>query len=189
MATLTALYDACVLYPAPLRDLLVSLGGIGIFRARWSDRIHKEWIDNLLRERPDLTRKALERTQELMDKAVLDCLVMNYENLIPSLKLPDKDDRHVLAAAIRGRADVIVTMNLKHFPAKVLSEYSLEAQHPDEFVAHLLDLHPGAVCGALHEMRKRLTKPSKTPKEFLNTLERQGLAETVAALRQFKDLL
>jgi hypothetical protein len=104
----------------------------GLFRAKWSNAVHEEWITNLLKNRPDITRQKLERTRRLMDKAALDALVEGYEDLIPSLSLPDKNDRHVLAAAIRGEAQVIVTMNLKDFPNEILQKYEIEAQHPDE---------------------------------------------------------
>lgn len=120
MAKFTAIFDACVLYPAPLRDLLMSLALTGLFRAKWTAAIHEEWIGNLLRNRDDLTRPQLERTRDLMDRAVPDALVAGYEELIDPLTLPDPDDRHVLAAAIRGRADVIVTSNLKDFPETAL---------------------------------------------------------------------
>src|SRR5277367_2343591 len=87
----------------------------GLFRARWSADVHEEWISSLLRKRPDLTRDKLERTRRLMDQHARDALVTGYEDLIPGLRLPDPDDRHVLAAAIRSHADVIVTMNLRDF--------------------------------------------------------------------------
>ena len=101
-----------------------------------------------MEERPDLTREKLERTRALMDLHATDALVTGYEDLIPGLQLPDPDDRHVLAAAIRGQADVIVTMNLRDFPANVVGAFGIEAQHPDEFVLHLLDLAPGLVIAA-----------------------------------------
>src|SRR5260370_26917417 len=93
----------------------------GLFRATWSAAVHEEWICALLRRRPDLSRERLERTRMLMDLHAADALVTGYEDLIEALKLPDPDDRHVLAAAIRGRADVIVTANLRHFPANILA--------------------------------------------------------------------
>ena len=105
--------------------------------------MHEEWITALLRNRPDLSREKLERTRMLMDKHAPDALVTGYEDLIEGLHLPDRDDRHVLAAAIRGRADVIVTANVRDFPADTLTPFEIEAQHPDEFIAHLLDLAPG----------------------------------------------
>src|SRR5438270_13155098 len=109
MAKMTVIYDACVLYPAPLRDLLIQLATAGIFRARWTDRIHEEWIRNVLANRPDLTRGQLERTRDLMDRSVRDCLVTGFEGLIEGLSLPNENDRHVLAAAIRCNADAIIT--------------------------------------------------------------------------------
>ncbi len=98
MATLIAFYDANVLYPAELRNFLMHLALTGLFRAKWSAAVHEEWISNLLRNRPDITRQKLERTRHLMDKAALDALVEGYEHLIPTLSLPDENDRHVLAA-------------------------------------------------------------------------------------------
>lgn len=88
--------------------------------------------------------------------------------------MPDENDRHVLAAAIRGRADVIVTTNLKDFPADILSRYGIEAQHPDEFILHLLDLAPGKVMQAAQDHRLSLKNPPKTEEEFLLTLEAKG---------------
>jgi predicted nucleic acid-binding protein len=189
VATFTALYDACVLYPAPLRDLLMELAGAGLFRARWTDEIHNEWIENLLENEPHRERARLERTRDLMNAAVLDCLVTGYEPLTPALILPDPDDRHVLAAAIRGRADVIVTYNLKHFPDAVLSGYGIEAQHPDEFVSNLTGLDAEAVYTAVKNQRARLKNPPKSAEEFLETLEKQSLAQTVANLRRALDLI
>lgn len=189
MAVLTALFDACVLYPAPLRDLLMWLALTGLFRARWSDTIHEEWISNLLAGRPDLTRERLERTRELMNRAVPDCLVTGYEDLVAGLALPDPGDRHVLAAAIRGGADVIVTFNLADFPAEPLAPHRIEAQHPDDFIAHLLDLAPGPVCAAVKKHRQSLKNPPKTAEEYLATLARLSLPQTVARLRSFAELI
>ena len=109
MARFTAFFDANVLYPAELRNLLMHLALAGIFRATWSNAVHHEWIESLLRNRPDLNRQQLNRTRKLMDEATLDSLVTGYEHLIPALKLPDENDRHVLAAAIHTKAKVIVT--------------------------------------------------------------------------------
>ncbi len=145
MAILVALYDACVLYPAPLRDLLMRLALTGLFRARWTEQIHEEWMRNVLADRKDLRKEQLERTRDLMNRAVPDCLVTGYEDLIEQLTLPDPDDRHVLAAAIQGQAGVVVTTNLKHFPNKVLERHGLEAQRPDEFICGLFDLDSDAV--------------------------------------------
>lgn len=187
--TFTAVYDASVLYPAPLRDLLMHLALTQLFRARWSADIHAEWMEAVLRDRPDLARAQLERTRELMDSNVLDCVVTGHQSLIAGLDLPDPDDRHVLAAAIRASASVIVTHNLKDFPQQRLGPYGIEAQHPDEFVVHLLDLSPGLVCAAVRRQRSNLRRPPFSVDEFLATLERQRLPETVARLRSFEELI
>src|SRR5579863_19981 len=131
MSKLIVLYDACVLYSAPLRDLLMHLAITDLYQAKWTNEIHDEWIRNVLANRHDIKASQLERTRELMNRHIRDCLVTGYETLISSLKLPDLNDRHVLAAAIRSSASIILTYNLKDFPAKSLSPYAIEAQHPD----------------------------------------------------------
>ena len=161
----------------------------GLFRARWTDRIHDEWIRNVLANRPDLKADQLQRTRELMDAHTLDCLVTGYETLIAGLTLPDPDDRHVLAAAIRANANVIVTFNLKDFPATVLDEYGVEPQHPDEFITHLIDLDAGLVCAAVRCQRQSLKNPPKSVAELLDTLQAQGLPQTVLRLGAFAKLL
>ncbi len=160
-----------------------------LFRARWTDQIHDEWIRSLLENRPGLKPEQLERTRTLMNSHVRDCLVTGYEPLIDGLTLPDPDDRHVLAAAIRTRASVIVTFNLDDFPSDVLEPVGLEAQHPDEFITHLIDLNPGDVCAAAKRQRASLKNPPRSVDEFLETLARQHLPETVSRLREFAELI
>ncbi len=101
MATFGAFFDANVLYPSGLRNFLMHLALTGVFRTHWSAQVHEEWMRNLLKNRPDLSRNKLERTRHLMDKALPDALVTGYEQLMDSIDLPDRDDRHVVAAAIR----------------------------------------------------------------------------------------
>lgn len=185
----TALYDACVLHPAPLRDLLLQLALSDLFRAKWSNEIHDEWIKSVLERRPDLKPEQLERTRELMNSHVRDCLVEGYEPLIESLKLPDPGDRHVVAAAIHARADVIVTFNLADFPIEALRAHGLEAQHPDEFISHLADLSPPVVVQAARICRARLKQPPKSVDEYLECIAAQRLPQTVAFLRQSADLI
>jgi hypothetical protein len=180
---LIAVLDACVLYPAPLRDLLMRVAATEIYQARWTDQIHGEWMRSVLEDRPDLTREQLERTRELMNSAIPDCLVSEYEVLIEGLSLPDPDDRHVLAAAIRCEAQLIVTSNLRDFPAKVLSANDVEARHPDPFLSNLIELYPTEVTVAALGQWRSLRNPPKTRDEFLGSLERQGLTMTVASLR------
>ncbi|MEF2547974.1 PIN domain-containing protein [Aurantimonas sp. E1-2-R+4] len=185
----TVIYDACVLYPAPLRDLLLTLASSGLFRARWTNDIHDEWMRNLIKNRPDLDESRLARTKQLMNRAVLDCLVEGYQDLIPSLHLPDENDRHVLAAAIKCAADGIITFNRRDFPAVEVDTYEIEVQHPDDFLLAQFDLDEAAVINAIHTCRKRLKKPEKTGEEYLDTLEQQSLPKFVNALRPWTAII
>ena len=103
-----AVLDACVLYPAALRDVLLWLAAESVYQPRWTDTIPEEWTRAVLADRPDLTREQLERTRSLMNQVDPESLVEGYEELVSSLALPDQDDRHVLAAAIAAKASVIV---------------------------------------------------------------------------------
>jgi len=131
----------------------------------------------------------LQRTRELMNSNVRDCLVTGYETVIDAVTLPDPDARHVLAAAIRAGADLIVTFNLNDFPKKDLQPYGIEAQHPDDFLTYQLDLAPNIVCAAAKRHRASLKNPPKDVDEYLATLEAQGLAQTVLSLRRFSELI
>jgi hypothetical protein len=184
-----AVFDANILYPAPLRDLFIRIAQTGLVLGRWSETIQDEWIRNVLKDNPNLSPERLARTRDLMNAAVRDCLVTGYEDLIDSLSLPDLDDRHVLAAAIRTGATVIVTYNLKDFPAETLAQFDIEAQHPDDFLVGLLDQVPGVVCAAVKRQRESLRNPPKTAQELLTALENQGLTQSVSRLTQFIDLL
>ncbi len=184
----TALLDACVLYPAPLRDILMRLALTDLFHARWPPRIQEEWMRGVLRKRPELADRLM-RTRELMDRAIPDCVITGWERIEASLTFPDPDDRHVLAAAIAGQADVIVTYNLKHFPAEALRTHGVEAQHPDAFIRHVLDLDGDIALPAVRGHRAGLTSPHKSVDEYLDTLPRQGLPETVAFLRPWAAMI
>ncbi|MBL9088563.1 MAG: PIN domain-containing protein [Planctomycetia bacterium] len=185
---LTVLYDACVLHPAPLRDLLVRIAATGVVRARWTEQILDECFESILRVRPDLNAEALRRTRELMTEAVPDCLVRGYEDLVGGLKLPDADDRHVLAAAIRAGAEVIVTANLADFPSSVLSTFQIEAKHPDDFVLETIGLAPALVVQVLVEQAGALKRPPRTVEDLLDVLQNAGMARTVAKVRELQGL-
>ncbi len=180
----TAILDACVLYPAPLRDFLMHLALLDLFRARWTEEIHTEWIRNVLANRPDLRTEQLMRTKELMNAHARDSLVTGYESLIENLTLPDVNDRHVLAAAIHSKANLIVTFNLRDFPAATLQPLGILAIHPDEFILTLFDLDAERVCDAAERQRKTLKNPPKSKSEFYETLTGNGLVRTVNKLRQ-----
>jgi len=186
---LVVVYDASVLYPAPLRSLLMYLALTGEFHAKWSEAIHDEWTRSLARDRPDIASEKIAKVRRLMKFHIPDGNVSDFESLIPTLTLPDPDDRHVLAAAIHAQASVIVTVNLRDFPATVLAGYGIEALHPDEFVIQLINQSPESVCGAVREQRESLTNPPQTVEQLLATFERQGLVQTVTALHKYSQLL
>jgi hypothetical protein len=116
---------------------------------------------------------------------VRDALVDGHQSLIPALELPDPDDRHVLAAAIKCGADLIVTFNLDDFPDHALTIYGISACHPDSFLVDQLNLDAERVCMAMRQHRASLKNPPKTVKEYLATLEEQGLGGFSQAVRHY----
>ena len=182
-----ALLDANVLYPATLRSLLIDLSLQGLYHAHWTDRLHDEWTRNLVLNRPDLDPVKLQRTRELMDRAIDTAKISGYEPLIPRLQLPDPDDRHVVAAALHGKAELIVTRNLRDFPEEVLEPLGLQAIHPDQLVQTFLARDPALVLEALRTGRARFRAPPLSAPEMLKALALQGLPMTVAALQEHPD--
>jgi PIN domain len=160
----------------------MELAAKGLYRARWTAQIHEEWISAILKNRTELHRAQLERTRDLMNASVLDCLVTDYEDLIPSINLPDIDDRHVVAAAIKSHCAAIITFNLDHFPQTELQKYDVEAQHPDEFIHHQFGLDRAAVVTAARSIRLRLKNPAVSGEDYLRRLAAQGLPKTVTEL-------
>ena len=177
------------MYPAPLRSYLMYLAGNGMFRARWTDQIHDEWQRNVLKNNPDLDPAKIERTKKLMNANVPDCLVTGYEPLIAGITLPDLDDRHVVAAAIKGQAESIITFNLKDFPASELEALGLSAIHPDEFLSDMFELDASACVEAAQKQRQSLKKPPMTTEEFLECLQKQKLPSFVSKLNSYKTIL
>ena len=177
------IYDASVLYPSTLRDLLLRVAQAGLVQAKWSEAILDEAFAALRKDRPDLDPAKLDRTRALMATAVRDWRVDGYERLIPTLTLPDPDDRHVLAAAIHAHASTIVTANLRHFPARTLASFDIQAVAPDAFVLaqHVLD--PAAVQDAVQRIATSWRRPPGTVAMVLASLERGGLTQTVKTLR------
>lgn len=189
MASLAVIYDANVLYPAPLRSVLMFLAQTNLFRAYWTLDIHEEWIRNLLRKRSDLSRDKLEKLRDMMITAIPDSLITGYEPSIESLKLPDPNDRHVLAAALRANAEIIVTANLKDFPTTSLAPYNIAAQHPDDFILDLINHKPAVVLTCFKEDRTHYKNPPYTTDEYLENLLRQGLNKTAAYLYDYRHLI
>jgi PIN domain len=188
-ACYTAVLDACVLYPAPVRDILLSLAHQGLYHARWTATINGEWIRNLISNRPDLQASRLHATVENMTRAIPDALITGYEKFINTIELPDPDDRHVVAAALIGHADAIVTFNLKDFPHAVLSPLGLEAQHPDDFIVNQLHLNLTEALKAVKAQRARLERPKLTASQLLATLTHCGLPQTALLLAENAELI
>jgi hypothetical protein len=179
----TAVLDACVLYSAPLRDLWMNLAVQFVFQPKWTALIQDEWIRSVLENRPDLRPEQFDRTKALMERWGRDWKVPEYEPLIPSLKLPDPHDRHVLAAAIASQSSVIVTFNLSDFPKAALASHGIRALHPDVFASELLEEDPESFLSAIRSQRASLKNPPKSPVEFLETIRGAGLPRTVEKLR------
>jgi predicted nucleic acid-binding protein len=189
-ARFTAVLDACVLFPIATADALVSLAVAGLFAAKWTVAIEAEWLAVAERRHPGLAGRFTTRRDAMRD-AVLDWEVKaaGWKALAPCLELPDADDVHVLAAAIAGHADCIVTTNLKDFPASVLEVYGLIALHPDDFIVAQLDLDLYPALGAFKAMRARKRNPAYTAEEFAAAMERNGLVATAERLRRAGDLI
>ena len=187
-ARYTVILDANVLYPQLLRDTLLSLAGANLYHARWSATINAEWVRNLAKNKPDIADK-LSEVVKLMCASVPDCLVTHYEMLADSIELPDRDDRLVVAAAIVGHADAIVTFNLKDFPRAVLQPYGIEVQHPDEFVVNQLQLKKIPALSAIKKMRARWTNPARSAQELITAFELRGLPLTADLLREAAALI
>lgn len=186
ISTFTAFIDANVFYGARLRSLVLFLAQTGLFRGRWSNDIHEEWISNLLEKRKDITRADLDRVRALMDLAVEDCLVFDYADLVPALALPDLNDRHVLAAAIKGRANVIVTFNQKDFPAETLHQYGMHSRHPDDFILDLFGLDEELCMDAVQADIAHYKNPPLTLEDYLQSLNTTGIPKTAAYLGERK---
>lgn len=188
-STFTAFFDANVFYGARLRSLVLWVAQTGLFRARWSADVHREWIDSLLANRPDLNRADLERTRQAMDDAVPDAVVGGYQPLIDGLVLPDPADRHVLAASIVCRASCIVTFNLADFPGPSLAPYGLHAVHPDEFLLDVESIDPGAFAGAVRDDFAHCRRPRLRFADYVDALRRAGVPQIADQIEQLTVIL
>lgn len=174
--------DACVLYPASLRDLLIRLSAAGFYRARWSERILNEMIDHL-EVNESHPRIRLERTRSLMNQAINESVIQDYESLTETLVLPDPDDRHVLAAAIHAGASAIVTFNTKDFPESMLLLYGIHLLKPDELVAEFIWVYPDETLEVIQKQRGDLKRPPYTAQQLADRFHEIGLKQTAIFLR------
>ena len=180
--TFTVIYDSCVLYPNYLRDLLIRIARTGLVRARWTERILAEVRDNLHTNR-GIDVKKLQQLTDLMTAAVPNCIVTGYEDLESSVVLPDPNDRHVLAAALRAGAQQLVTANLKDFPGSVLAPFDIEAISADRFVLNQIGIRAGVIAQVVVEAAGDCRAPPLTVADLLSIYGRSGLVRSSAVLR------
>ncbi len=180
--------DANVLYPFRVRDTLLRFAEAGLFRARWSPTIMDEWTRNLLAKRPDM-EPSIRSQIAAMERAFPESCVSGAEGLIPALELPDANDRHVMATAIRAGAEHIVTENLKDFPDEALAPFGITAVTPDDFLSSTFELYPGEALSTLRAMRRDYRNPPFSPGEFIFELQRKGLPKLASMLKEHIDLL
>jgi predicted nucleic acid-binding protein len=180
--------DANVLYPFLTRDVLLSLAHAGLYRPLWSAEITLEWKRHLIERKPKKAGQ-IDQTARLMEEQFPEALVEGYESLIPALTLPDPGDRHVLAAAIRGGAQAIITENLRDFPKERLAAYDIEVNTADEFCLSTIQLYLPDAIQAIHVMRRRYVAPPMTPAELLISLNACGLVRTAAELQSHATFL
>lgn len=183
------LLDACVIYPAMLRDTLMRLAVEEVFQAHWTEIIHDEWIRNLLNNRPELTLKQLRHVANLMNTHVPRAVVKEFEHRIESLQLPDSEDRHVLAAAIHIGATYIVTFNHRDFPASALDPYGIQTIGPDALIVKLFEIQPEHVLNAFRIQRSSLRNPTMNADQFSDKLEAKNMEKTAQILRNHKNMI
>lgn len=171
-----AVLDTNVIFPVVIRDLLFWFAHYGLYTPKWSDNIFNEWKEVMIRRGVE-ENEALKRIQKA-NVAFPDALVLNYWGLITELKLPDKDDCHVLAAAIKTNANVIVTNNLKDFPEEYLNSFGLKAKSADDFLTDIIDLNQGKAIEAFKEMVLNRKNPAMDEYQVLESLRRNGLKDT-----------
>lgn len=187
----TALLDACVLYPVTIANLLMELAWRGVYAAKWTQEIDTEWIKSLKKDRPDLSDEKIKHRLNNMHKAIPDWEIPStkYRKIISALVLPDPDDRHVLAAAIAGHADCIVTTNIKDFPVHRTEEYGIEILHPDDFILLQLTLSSIESLTVIKHLRARAKNPPIYAEEFIESLEKVSLVRTAEYLRHAIELI
>lgn len=189
MARFSAFFDACVLYSPAITDIVMEVAASGLFRPLWSPAVQDEWVRNVIANRPDLPPERVSARRLAMDTFMPASVVTGYGNLLADLTLPDPDDRHVLAAAIVGRADVIVTFNLADSPQHALGSYGLEAQHPDVFLNHQRTLDEPLFISSVKRIRSRLTGAAAEPEGYIENLRSLGLQVIAAELDKVRSLI
>lgn len=178
--------DANVLYGAFLRDLLLWLFVEKLYEAKWTDEINDEWARHLVENNGNVDPRKIIKN---MNSIPPNPLVTDYRHLIDTLKLPDSDDKHVLAAAIVAKACKIVTWNIKDFPQRVLTEFGIIAENPDKFMSSLIISAPEQAVAALRKARTKKVNPAIDVDRFFSMLEKHNLKQTAKELARYRDML
>lgn len=184
-----ALLDACILHPAFVRGALLWYADERLFQPRWTTEILDEWTRSLQRRFPDMTSQQLAQKTDQMNLAYPDALIDGYQPFVDALELPDPDDRHVLAAAIVGKCNGLITANLRDFPSEIAEPLAIEVVHPDDFIVNIIDLHPSRALAACKRHRRAMTKAKPTAEQFLQYYEQAGLIQSHARLTGHIELL
>lgn len=184
ISTFTAFFDSNVFFGARLRGIVVEAAQSGLFRARRSEDVHREWIGAVSAKRPDIEPKSLERVQTLMDDAVPGCITTGYEQLVASLRLPDPNDRHVLAAAIVAKASVIVTFNEKDFPNASLTPFGLHTRRPDDFLLDIESLDSAMFVEIVANDLAHYCEPPLSIGAYCEALIKAGVPNTARKIEQ-----
>lgn len=185
----SAFLDANVLHPAFLRAALLWFADARLLRPVWSRDVLAEWRRSLLRRHEDMTEDKCDRLEEIFTSQFPDALVEGYEPFIDAVQLPDPNDRHVLAAAIVGRCNGIITCNLKHFPPEETNKFGIEIVHPDDFIVNIIDLDENKAIGACKRHREAMVQTKPTVDQYLERFEVAGLIQAHQRLFQHKELL
>lgn len=171
-----AVLDTNVIFPVVIRDLLFWFAHYELYTPKWSAHIFDEW-GSVMRRKGVAEKEATKRIKKA-NFAFPDALVQNYGSLIEHLQLPDPRDRHVLAAAIKTNANVIVTHNLKDFPEDYLDSFGLKAKSADDFLTDIIDLNQDQAITAFKEMVLNRRNPAMNDFEVLDSLRRSELIDT-----------
>ena len=178
-----AVLDTNVIYPVFIRDLLFWFAHYDLYTPKWSEHIFDEWKSVM--ERKGISPEVSERQVNKANLAIPDASVKNYDGLIAGLSLPDKKDCHVLAAAIKTNADIIVTNNIKDFPEEYLNTFGLKVKTADDFLTDIIDLNQEQAIAAFKEMVLNKKNPELDELQVLDSLRRCGLNETANYLHAF----
>ena len=187
-ARFTAVLDANVLYRVVIRDYLMWLSVKELYSPKWTNQLLEEFTEIFKKKGINISTEHIQKQVKLMNLTCPDALVTKYEDLLASIKLKDEKDKHVVAAALKCNANVIVTHNLKDFPNEYLCRIGLSALSPDTFIADMIDLSPERCCDAFREMLLTKNKPPYEESDYLEIFKNNGLIQTTVELSKYLEI-